>query len=67
MTLITLAAIITGHFELWNATKTFALVALLAIAIGVAIGFIVYTIHRYFPTTPSIDAGISGIPGQDVD
>lgn len=54
-----LAAIITGHFELWNATRTFALVAFMGIAIGLVIAGFIYMIHRFFPTTPSIDAAIT--------
>ncbi len=54
-----LAAIITGQFHFMDAAKSFAIVSLLGIAIGVAIGYIVYLIHRHFPTTPSIDAGIT--------
>ncbi|MEI9943731.1 MAG: Na+/H+ antiporter [Chitinophagaceae bacterium] len=54
-----LAAILTGQFHLWDATQTFVLVAFMGILIGVAIAGIVYLIHRYFPTTPAIDAAIS--------
>ncbi len=54
-----LAAIITGNFHLGSAAKNFALVAFMGIAIGVAIAFIIYTIHRFFPTTASVDAAIS--------
>jgi Na+/H+ antiporter len=54
-----LAAIITGHFELWNATQTFALVAFMGIVVGVAIATVVYFIHKFFPTTASIDAAIT--------
>ena len=54
-----LAAIITGHFELLDATKTFFIVAGMGIAVGVGIAAIVYGIHRFFPTTPSIDAAIT--------
>ena len=54
-----LAAIITGQFELWTATQTFALVAFMGIVVGVGIATIVYFIHRFFPTTASIDAAIT--------
>lgn len=54
-----LAAIITGEFGMWAATKDFFLVAVMGIVIGVAIAAIVYVIHRFFPTTPSIDAAIT--------
>lgn len=54
-----LAAILTGQFTLWDATKTFALVAFMGIVVGLLIGYIVYALHRYLPTTPSIDAAIT--------
>ena len=54
-----LAAIITGQFQLWDATKTFALVAIMGIVIGVAVAGIVYAIHRFFPTTSNIDSAIT--------
>ncbi len=54
-----LAAIVTGHFAILDASKQFAMVAGMGIIIGVAIAMIVYYIHRFFPTTPSIDAAIT--------
>jgi monovalent cation/hydrogen antiporter len=54
-----LAAIITGEFNLGSAAKNFALVVLMGITIGVAIAYIIYIIHKFFPTTASIDAAIT--------
>lgn len=54
-----LMAILTGQFHFWDATKSFALVVFMGIAIGVAIAYLVYAIHRFFPTTPVIDATIT--------
>lgn len=54
-----LAAIVTGQFGMWDATRQFALVAGMGIVIGVAIAYIVYIIHRFFPTNASIDAGLT--------
>lgn len=54
-----LAAIITGQFHLGEATRNFALVVFMGIAIGLAIAFLIYIIHRFFPTTASIDAAIT--------
>jgi monovalent cation/hydrogen antiporter len=54
-----LMAILTGQFHMWTASKTFVMVAGFGILIGLAIGYIVYIIHRFLPTTPSIDAAIS--------
>jgi Na+/H+ antiporter len=54
-----LAAIITGQFTLLDASKQFAIVAGMGIVVGVLIAAVVYYIHRFFPTTPSIDAAIT--------
>lgn len=54
-----LAAILTGQFGIWDATQTFFIVAVMGIIIGVAIALVVYSIHRFFPTTPAIDAALS--------
>lgn len=54
-----LAAIFTGHFQMGEAVQRFAIVASLGIGIGLAIAAIVYYVHRFFPTTPSIDAAIT--------
>jgi monovalent cation/hydrogen antiporter len=54
-----LMAIVTGHFNVWEASKTFMLVAFMGIVIGLVIGNIVYAIHRFLPTTPSVDAAIT--------
>ncbi|NII24446.1 Na+/H+ antiporter [Pseudoflavitalea sp. X16] len=54
-----LAAISTGHFVLWEAGVDFLLVAVMGIVIGLAIAHIVYAIHRWLPTTPSIDTAIT--------
>ncbi len=53
------AAIITAQFHVWEAGKTFLLVAFLGIAIGVIIATIIYFIHRFFPTTPAVDAALT--------
>jgi CPA1 family monovalent cation:H+ antiporter len=54
-----MVAMMTGQFVLWKASAEFLLVSLMGIAIGVAFGVGVYLIHRWLPTTPSIDTGIS--------
>lgn len=51
--------IMTGQFMLSNATVDFFKVALLGIATGAIIAYFVYLIHRFLPTTPSIDTAIS--------
>jgi monovalent cation/hydrogen antiporter len=54
-----LAAIFTGHFILWKAGISFLLVAFMGLAVGLVIANIVYAIHRWLPTTPSIDTAIT--------
>lgn len=51
-----LAAILTGQFVLKSAILEFFVAAIMGIVIGVAIGLIIYKMHFYLPTTPSIDA-----------
>lgn len=50
-----LAAVITGQFHFGQAASDFALVILAGTLIGLAVGYIFYAIHRWLPTTPSID------------
>ena len=54
-----LAAIITQEFHFWNAAGSFLIVAIMGILVGLAIAYIIYSIHRYFPTTPAIDTSIT--------
>jgi Na+/H+ antiporter len=54
-----LTAILTGQFYFWDAAKNFSLVVLLGIVIGLAIAGIIYVVHKYLPTTPSMDAAIT--------
>lgn len=54
-----LAAIFTGEFVLWKAGMDFLLVSLMGIVIGLAIAHVVYVMHRFLPTTPSIDTAIT--------
>jgi monovalent cation/hydrogen antiporter len=56
-----LTAILTSQFHLFDATKSFILVASMGIVTGVLIGVVVYSIHRFLPTTPAIDAVITMI------
>ncbi|HEU5165294.1 MAG TPA: cation:proton antiporter, partial [Chitinophagaceae bacterium] len=50
-----LAAVITGQIHFHDAAISFILVIVMGTLIGVAIGFIFYAIHRWLPTTPSIE------------
>jgi monovalent cation/hydrogen antiporter len=50
-----LAAVITGQFHFGEATSSFFLVIIMGTLIGVVVGAVFYTIHRWLPTTTSID------------
>ena len=54
-----LAAIFTGKFLLWKAGVDFLLVIFMGILIGLAVAHIAYAIHRWLPTTSSIDTAIT--------
>lgn len=54
-----LATIVTGEFTLWKAGTQFMVVAGLGVAIGLLIAHIVYFVHRYLPTTASIDTALT--------
>lgn len=50
-----LAAVLTGQFAFSHAAGSFLLVVVLGTAIGGALGLVFYAMHRWLPTTPSID------------
>jgi len=54
-----LAATLTGQFVFWEAAGDFFLVVIMGIVTGLAIAHIVYALHRFLPTTPSIDTAIT--------
>ncbi|MEO7990003.1 MAG: Na+/H+ antiporter [Chryseolinea sp.] len=54
-----LIAVVTGQFHFSQAVGSFVLVIIVGTLIGVGIGFIFYAIHRWLPTTPSIDIVLS--------
>lgn len=54
-----LVAILTGTFSIGTAVEDFFAAAIGGIVVGVALGNILYLIHRFLPTTPSIDTSIS--------
>ncbi|WP_428661110.1 Na+/H+ antiporter [Runella sp.] len=56
-----LAATLTGEFTLMKATTDFFMVAGLGIAIGLAIAHVLYAVHKFLPTTPSIDTSLTVI------
>ncbi|MBC7826210.1 MAG: Na+/H+ antiporter [Chitinophagaceae bacterium] len=50
-----LAAVITGQFHIQEAAASFFLVIIMGTLIGLLVGAIFYGIHRWLPTTPSIE------------
>jgi CPA1 family monovalent cation:H+ antiporter len=54
-----MVAILTGKFVFWRAGLEFLEMVILGIAVGLLIAHIAYAIHRWLPTTSSIDSAIS--------
>lgn len=54
-----LTAILTGSFCIQEAIGNFFVVAGMGVVIGLAGAHIMYTVHRFLPTTPAIDATIT--------
>jgi len=54
-----LAAVLTGKFSLHEATTEFFVVTLMGIVIGLAVAHVMYAIHRFLPTTASIDTALT--------
>jgi CPA1 family monovalent cation:H+ antiporter len=50
-----LAAVITGQFHLGEASLSFLLVVVMGTLIGLAVALVFYVIHRWLPTTTSIE------------
>jgi CPA1 family monovalent cation:H+ antiporter len=50
-----LAAVITGTFSFQEAALSFVVVIVMGIVSGIAIALVFYAMHRWMPTTPSID------------
>lgn len=50
-----LAAVITGQFHFGEAATSFLVVILMGTLIGLLVGVIFYAVHRWLPTTPSIE------------
>ncbi|QNK63418.1 Na+/H+ antiporter [Pedobacter sp. PAMC26386] len=54
-----LAAILSGYFSMGQAVGQFFLVAGMGIVVGLAIAHVMYVVHRFLPTTASIDAALT--------
>lgn len=50
-----LLAVLTGEFHFHEAATSFFLVVFMGVLIGLLVGLVFYGIHRYLPTTPSIE------------
>lgn len=56
-----LAAVLTGEFTFTNAATNFFVVAGVGVLIGLVFGFVLFYIHKYLPTTASIDTSLTVI------
>jgi Na+/H+ antiporter len=54
-----LAAVITSQFSFSQAASDFFLSTIMGIVIGLAVAVLIYLIHRFLPTTSSIDAAFT--------
>lgn len=54
-----LAAVISGSFVFQTAATSFLLVTLMGIVVGLAVAHVFYVIHRFFPTSASMDAALT--------
>lgn len=50
-----LAAVVTGQFDFGEATSSFFMVVIMGTLIGLAIGFLFYSVHRWLPIPPRIE------------
>lgn len=54
-----MAAVMTGVFSMGHASGQFILVSLMGVVIGLVIANVLYVVHRFIPTTPSVDTAIT--------
>lgn len=54
-----LAAAIAGTFSFQEASLSFITVTIMGIVIGLAVAYVAYLIHRFLPTTASIDSAFT--------
>jgi monovalent cation/hydrogen antiporter len=50
-----LATVITGQFHLQEAALSFVIVIVMGIVVGLLVGVVFYAVHRWLPTTSSIE------------
>lgn len=58
---VALSTILFGNFVFWKAGMNFFEVSIMGVVIGLIIAYIFYVVHRFLPTTPSIDTALSFI------
>lgn len=58
---VALATLLTGQFVFWKAGLDFFTVSIMGIIIGLAIAHVLYLVHRFFPTSSSIDTALTFI------
>ncbi|MCB2409233.1 Na+/H+ antiporter [Hymenobacter lucidus] len=56
-----LAAVVSGAFSWHEAATTFLLASGMGLVVGLAVGYGFYLIHKYLPTTPSINTVLTFI------
>ena len=54
-----LAAVLTGKFSVHEAAINFFMVTIMGVLVGLAVAHVMYFIHRFLPTTSSIDAAFT--------
>ncbi|WP_316793937.1 Na+/H+ antiporter [Pedobacter frigoris] len=52
-------AVISGQFSMGEAVGQFFIAAIMGVIIGLAIAHVMYVVHRFLPTTPSIDTSLT--------
>lgn len=58
---VALATLLTGQFVFWKAGLDFFTVSIMGIIIGLGIAHMLYLVHRFFPTSSSIDTALTFI------
>jgi CPA1 family monovalent cation:H+ antiporter len=53
------AAVLSGSFVWHEAATSFVVVSLMGLVVGLAVGYGFYLIHKYLPTTPSINTALT--------
>jgi len=54
-----LVATVAGSFSFQEASVSFVMVTLMGIIIGLSVAYVIYLIHRFLPTTASIDSAFT--------